>query len=58
MNVFVLESNNCFLCPYCGLGSALSAAVNARHSSHAPLLRLCLQAYLGIIRTCHSQSQS
>lgn len=58
MNSFVLESNNCFLCPCRGLGSALSTAVNVRHSRHAPLLlEPCLQEHLGVIRTRHSKSQ-
>lgn len=58
MNSFVLESNNCFLCPRYGQGSSLSAAVNARHSRHAPLLRKpCLQDHLGVIRTRRSKSR-
>lgn len=56
MNLFVLESHSCFLCPC--QGSALSTAVNARHSRPAPLLQEpCLQAHLGVIRTRHSKSQ-
>lgn len=58
MNSFVLESNNCFLCPRYDQGSSLSAAVKARHSRHAPLLlESCLQDHLGVIRTRRSKSR-